>query len=128
MRVTTKFARSLFVTQIFLPFGLVFASSRLFLGHAVQLVLAAFSIQYSVIASTSCGALDTVRVTTVINVVIATVCTAHGSEISVEGSQRSDGGDGITRLHPPAIIIQYSVMFERGNGVIHRGQKPASRG
>jgi hypothetical protein len=24
--------------------------------------------------------------------------------------------------------IQYSVMFVRGNGIIHRGQKPASRG
>ena len=66
--------------------------------------------------------------TAVINVAIVTGGTAHGSEITMEGSQRSDGGDGITRLHPPAIIIQYSVMFERGNGVIHRGQKPASRG
>ncbi len=26
------------------------------------------------------------------------------------------------------LSIQYSVMFVRGNGVIHRGQKPASRG
>ena len=27
-----------------------------------------------------------------------------------------------------AASIQYSVMADRGNGVIHRGQKPASRG
>ena len=27
---------------------------------------------------------------------------------------------------PGAFSIQYSVMFVRGNGVIHRGQKPAS--
>ena len=39
------------------------------------------------------------------------------------------------RKHKPLFIkvdrvlsIQYSVMFVRGNGVIHRGQKPASRG
>jgi hypothetical protein len=26
------------------------------------------------------------------------------------------------------VSIQYSVIIVRGNGVIHRGQKPASRG
>ena len=51
--------------------------------------------------------------TAVINVAIVTGGTAHGSEISVEGSQRSDGGDGITRLHPPAIIILCSPSRER---------------
>ena len=60
--------------------------------HAVALLL------------TSSGAFDTVRVTAVINVAIDTGGAARGSEISVEGSQRSYGGDGITRLHPTAII------------------------
>ena len=50
--------------------------------------------------------------TTVINVAIVTVGTACGSEISVEGSQRSHGGDGITRLHPSAIIILCSPSRE----------------
>ena len=31
-------------------------------------------------------------------------------------------------IHPACMCIQYSVIVVRGNGVIHRGQKPASRG
>ena len=53
------------------------------------------------------------RATAVINVAIDTGGTAHGSEITMEGSQRSDGGDGITWLHPPAIIILCSPSRER---------------
>ena len=35
----------------------------------------------------------------------------------------------LARNVPPAIFsIQYSVIVVRDNGVIHRGQKPASRG
>jgi hypothetical protein len=35
---------------------------------------------------------------------------------------------GVVRVARPFTSIQYSVMFVRGNCVIHRGQKPASRG
>ena len=49
--------------------------------------------------------------TAVINVAIFTGGTAHGSEITMEGFQRSDGGDGITWLHPPAIIIPFEKVW-----------------
>jgi hypothetical protein len=49
----------------------------------------------------------------VINVAIDTDGTAHGSEIPVEGSQRSDGGDDITRLYQSAIIRLCSPSRER---------------
>ncbi len=63
-----------------------------------------------------------------------------GSEMEVEDGEdgasagRVEGGTPIadTRItiviRPFSFCILYSVIVLRGNGVIHRGQKPASRG
>jgi hypothetical protein len=59
---------------------------------------------HAVALLTASSAFDMMRVTAVIKVTILTGGAAHGFEVSVERTQRINGGDVVTRLHPPIIV------------------------
>jgi hypothetical protein len=65
---------------------------------------------------TASCAFDVMRVPAVIRVTVVGGGAVHGVEVSKERTQFFNGGDVITRLHPPIIIWLCSLARERVKG------------
>jgi hypothetical protein len=65
---------------------------------------------------TACCAFDVMRVPALITVTVVGGGAVHGVEVSKERTQFFNGGDVITRLHPPIIIWLCSRARERVKG------------